>query len=170
MEYIEISKSDTQVIRWLHSGTNKDSGDFGRRSLEAMSIEDDIAVVADGFTLRIVSTPEPLKEFKGKLVRLDKPPRVAGDVVKTDVIEDSKFPDWREVIPSGKPTYQITLSGGKLAAIISEMGAVTLEFHSPSQPVIIKSEDRYALLMPMHLDDVTFFDPINQPESDKESK
>ena len=165
MEYIEISKSDTQVIRWLHSGTT----DEGKRSLEALNVEDDIAVVADGFSLRVISTPELLKEFKGKLVRLDKPPRVAGDVVKTEIIED-KFPDWRGVIPDGEPTYQITLDGGKLAAIISEMGAVTLEFHSPSQPVIIKSEDRYALLMPMHSDDVTFFDPINQPEPDKESK
>ncbi len=162
MNCIEVQKKDAAAIRWLYDGINKDGG---RPVMQGLCVEDDITVAANGYQLRIAPTPESLKEFDGKLVRLDKAPRAGGDVVKTSLIDEDKFPEWREIIPTGKPAFQIGVNAGWLANLIMGMGeTVELIFYSPTQPIIIKSDDKYAVLMPTYTKDVERFDPINPPE------
>ena len=165
MNCIEVQKQDTAAIRWLHGGTSKSDS---RPVLQGLCVEGDITVVADGWQLRIAPTPEPLKEFDGKLVRLDKLPRAGGDVVKT-YLEDGQFPDWRQVIPTGEPTFRIAVNAELLAGLVKDMGntdqVVELIFYDKTKPIIFKSVEMYAVLMPMHLaDDSKLFDPINPPE------
>ncbi len=168
MNCIEVQKNDASEIRWLHDGTSK----AGRPALEGLNVENGITVTANGFELRIAPTPESLKEFDGKLVRLDKAPRAGGDVVKVDLITDGTFPDWRGVIPTSEPVLKIGINAGWLAALLSGMGKIVeLTFYGPTQPIVIKSEDKYALLMPAHIDDrVDQFDPIKTSPQLKESK
>ncbi len=162
MNCIEVQKQDAAAIRWLHGGTSQDDT---RPVLQGLCVEGDITVVADGFQLRIAPTPEPLKEFDGKLVRLDKLPRASGDVVKTHLVDEGEFPDWRGIIPTSKPAFQIGVNAGWLAEIIKDMGeTVEFTFYSDTQPIIIKSDDKYAVLMPVFTKDVERFDPINPPE------
>ncbi len=166
MKYIEVQKQDAAAIRWLHDGTSKDGT---RHVLEGLYVEGDITVVTDGFQLRIAPTPEPLKEFDGDLVKLEKLPRASGDVVKTHLIEDGKFPDWRGIIPTGKPAFQIAVNAGLLANLVKDMGnvdnVIEFSFYSSTQPLIVKSVENYAILMPMHLSEPEkLFDPINPPE------
>lgn len=163
----EITKEDTRATRWLQAGTNDTSRHF---ALACLSIEDDIAVSADGFEIRAMSTPKSLQEYSGQLIKLDKSPRVAGDVVKTQVVEDESFPDWRGVVPTDEPVFEITLNGELLADIVAEMGAVSFQFFSSTVPIVMRSVDKFAVLMPMHKgSDDEWFDPNNPPQLSEES-
>lgn len=168
MNCIEINKEDARDVRWLQDGALKEAGVLGREVLTCLSVEENgLAISADGFQLRVIPTPASLKEFSGKLVRLGAQPRLAGDVVKAEIIESGDFPGWREIIPNGKPTFEVYVNGAFLADIIKDMGGkmVKLEFFSPTAPMLIKSEDKFSVLMPMHHgDEELFFNPIAQLE------
>ena len=175
MNYIEINKEDARVTRWLQGGTTVDRAT--RRALAGLSVEGRITMSADGYELRIAPTPSALKEFDGKVVeltRLGKPAsiRLAGDIVEATPIDNSiAFPNWRGIVPDSKPVYTINVNGKWLAEIIKDIDdMVTLEFHKPTQPIVIRSADKFAVLMPMHTSVVSeLFDPINNPPKLEES-
>ena len=166
MNYLEVQKQDAAAIRWLHGGISKDDS---RPVLQGLSVKNGITVTTDGWQLRIAPTPESLKNLDTELIELEKAPRAGGDMVKTFNV-DGDYPDWSGVIPSGEPVFQITLNAELLASLVKDMGetkinpSIELSFYSPTKPIIFKSADKFALLMPMHsADGQKLFDPINQP-------
>lgn len=145
--YINFKKSDdTQSVRWLQNGVSSDS--LLRPALKGIRVEGNLSVATDGFHLRATDTPELLKAFDGKTIKLSKAPRANGDLIEFETVE-GKFPEWRNIKPTEKSVFTIVVDGNKLANILSGMGPVQLKFYNETKPMEIRSEDKYALLMPM---------------------
>lgn len=170
-EMLFVPKDQVKVTRWLHAGTSKDQS---RPSLAVLKVEEDVTVTADGHQMRIVPTPECFKEQAGKMLRIEKAPRVGGDAVTFEEYEGN-YPEWRSILPTSEPIHSVDVNPVLLAGILKEMSTentrVRLEFHGgAATPIVIRTPDnvidaRYALLMPMHGGE-DYYNPLAEATSD----
>jgi hypothetical protein len=156
MEIHTSDKQEVNAIRWLLSAAAKD---ITRPVLEGIYIDGEKSATADGFRMHIVPTPEILKQFAGKIMKIfgNLSPN---KIVETEEVEGT-FPDYEQLIPKGTPHFR-TAVDAKYLKEAAELVAgekknddrkLVLTFWDPTWPFSLESSQGQAVIMPMFLED-----------------
>ena len=168
---INFPKDESRIVRWLNDATHKD-----REGIHGIYHDGNRAITADGHQMRITPLPQSLADNTedGTIAILDKSPRVSGGYIEVDDTETTPFPDWKRIVPTTEPSFEIDINGKLLASIVKDMGYVRLKFTTRNAPVLIQGREQAAVLMPLTFDGAIetdeLFNPIEQDESTEESE
>ena len=144
------TRYDKEAIDYLNLAV---SDDKERPVLMGIFIDGATAVSANGFVMHIVPTPECLKPFDGKILKLDKLAVTKNSLYSSptyftgagEVIE-GQFPDYRSIAAFGNAHFQIGLNLKLLRNAIdksmgrhplSEMGIITIQ--EPYSPITVQT-------------------------------
>jgi DNA polymerase III sliding clamp (beta) subunit (PCNA family) len=142
------------IIKYLSKGNIKSE-------FQSVYLTGDKAVATDSFKLIEITRDQEVSE--PVIVKIPKGVRKIDNITPDGTIEsgiskiqgeiiDGNFPDYKQVIPTGEPVYQITLSPEHLAVIVESYKkekSITLNCYGNEKPVKINEGGILTLLMPI---------------------
>ncbi len=145
---IKGTKDESKMLRWLkRAASAKD-----RPLLCGIRVDNSNVVAADGYRMHIAPTPACLEPCQGKLVNGKVP---AGEFTVVVDATDGPYPDYMQILPKGSLEFAIAVNPKYLIDALKGMGEqAILCFYGPHDPMEVRGQDRYALIMPLHLENL----------------
>ena len=157
------TKEDASTLKWLQAGT---SSDKARPVLNGMYRENGRTITADGFILLNAPTPEAMLDVDDKsitVVNNGKAIATTKDRIYSAIPEDGQYPDYKQFVPSNRPSMTFAINPHNMIRALNmptESAMVIVEFHGPNLPLVLRSGDYSALVMPMAPRDDDRYDGI----------
>ena len=147
----QYSKDEAKMVKWVSLACSKDGT---RPILEGINISDGEIAASDGHRLHLAGpTPTAFIEGEGKTL---KPVNTLSATPRPEEFEliEGTYPDYKQIVPTGEPVFEIALNKKLLADLKTMPGdaMIILSFTDPMHPVKITSPSSgaVAVIMPMH--------------------